>query len=216
MLLNRDEIIQGALFGAGVPGGPLSPALETWALPVSEFPCYATDVDAAKALLAEAGVDGPISITMNVLPRQDARDIAQVAQQQLAAGGIEVELLNQEIGQFVQDWRNSNFDMFTSANGGAADPDLYFYRTFYGGGSTNVFQYDDDAVDALLDEGRAQTDEAARKETYDELQRILACQGPIAHIAYGNLYTAGGPTVEGFEINANGRLPSISGVTVAE
>ncbi len=60
---------------------------------------------------------------MIVLPRQDARDIAQIAQQQLAAGGFEVELVNQEIGQFVQDWRNSNFDMFVSANGGGPDPD---------------------------------------------------------------------------------------------
>ena len=216
MLLDREEIIQGALFGAGVPGGPLSPALETWALPVSEFPCYETDVEAAKALLAEAGVETPIQVTMNVLPRQDARDIAQVAQQQLAAGGIEVELLNQEIGQFVQDWRNSNFDMFVSANAGGPDPDLYFYRTFYGGGSTNVFKYDNPEVDALLDQGREQTDDAERKATYDRVQTILACQGPIAHIAYGTLFTAVSDKVEGFEINANARLSSLPNVTLAE
>ena len=29
--LNRDEIVAAALFGAGVPGGPLSPALKDWA-----------------------------------------------------------------------------------------------------------------------------------------------------------------------------------------
>ena len=29
--LDRTEIVQAALFGAGVPGGPLSPALKDWA-----------------------------------------------------------------------------------------------------------------------------------------------------------------------------------------
>lgn len=216
MLLNRQEIIDGALFGAGVPAGPLSPALVNWALDPSEFACYTHDVEAAKALLAEAGVETPLQLTMNVLPRQDTRDIAQVAQQQLAAGGIEVELINQEIGQFVQDWRNSNFDLFVSANGGSPDPDEYFYRTFYGGGSTNVFKYDDAEINEWLDAGRTETDDAARKEIYDQVQMKLACEGPIAHIAYGTLYTAVNEAVEGFEIYPNGRLTSLVNVTVSE
>lgn len=205
-LLNRDEIIQGALFGQGVPAGPLSPALTNWALPTSEYPCYTTDVDKAKALLEESGVTLPIKVKMNVLPRQDTKDIAQIVQQEEAAGGIEIELVNQEIGQFVQDWKNSNFDLFVSANGGSPDPDEYFYRTFRTDGSTNVFKYSNPELDALLDKGRTETDQAARKQTYDQVQKILACDGPVAHIAYGNLFTAVSDKVEGFTIQSNGRL----------
>jgi ABC-type transport system substrate-binding protein len=139
-------------------------------------------------------VTGPVKIVMKVLPRADTRDIAQIVQQQLAAGGFEVELVNQEIGQFVQDWRNSDFDMFVSANGGSVDPDQYFYRTFYSGGSTNVFKYDDAGLNKLLDDGRTSIDRhGARKAAYDEAQRQLACSGPVAHIAYGTLTTATGP-----------------------
>jgi len=216
MLLDRQEIIDGALFGSGVPGGPLSPALEDWALPTSDYACYTQNVEGAKALLAAAGVTGPVKIVMKVLPRQDTRDIAQVVQQQLAAGGFEVELVNQEIGQFVQDWRNSEFDMFVSANGGSVDPDQYFYRTFYSGGSTNVFKYDDAGLNALLDAGRNTNDTAARKAAYDAAQMQLACQGPIAHIAYGNLATATGPKVQGFVINPLARLTSLVDVTLTE
>lgn len=216
LLLNRQEIIDGALFGAGVPGGPLSPALKEWALPTAEYPCYAHNVDAAKALLAQAGVTGPVKIVMKVLPRADTRDIAQIVQQQLAAGGFEVELVNQEIGQFVQDWRNSEFDMFVSANGGSVDPDQYFYRTFYSGGSTNVFKYDDAGLNKLLDDGRTSIDTGARKVAYDAAQRQLACTGPVAHIAYGTLTTATGPKVQGFVINPLGRLTGLSAVTLAE
>jgi peptide/nickel transport system substrate-binding protein len=204
------------LFGAGVPGGPLSPALETWALPTSDFDCYNHDVDAAKALLAEAGLEMPVKISINVLPRQDIKDIAQVAQQQLEAGGFEVELLNQEIGAFVQDWKNSNFDIFASVNGGQPDPDGYFYRTFHTGGSTNVFKYEDAEIDAWLDEGRSETNTATRKEIYDNIQRKLACEGPINFIAYGDLYTAVNDAVHGYEIYANGRLTSLVNVTMDE
>ena len=215
-LINRQEIIDGALFGAGVPAGPLSPALVNWAVDPSTFACYAHDVEKAKALLAQAGVATPLQLTMNVLPRQDTRDIAQVLQQQLAAGGIEVELITQEIGDFVQSWRNSDFDMFVSANGGSPDPDEYFYRTFRSEGSTNVFKYSDSEIDAWLDEGRSTTDPAARKAIYDQVQAKLACEGPAAHIAFGTLYTAVADGVEGFEIYPNGRLTSIVNVTVAE
>jgi len=213
MMLDRNEIIEGALFGAGVPAGPLSPALVNWALDTGEYACYETDRDAAMAMLEEAGVELPVRLTMNVLPRQDTRDIAQVVQQQVS-GAFEIELLNQEIGQFVQDWQNSNFDLFVSANGGSPDPDEYFYRTFRGGGSTNVFRYDDAEIDEWLDVGRSETEFEARKAIYDQVQRKLACEGPIAHIAYGNLFTAVANSVEGFEIYANGRLTSLVDVTV--
>ncbi|HEY4200968.1 MAG TPA: ABC transporter substrate-binding protein [Devosiaceae bacterium] len=215
-LINRDEIIQGALFGQGVPAGPLSPALTSWALPVSDYDCYTPSVDKAKALLTEAGVTTQINVKMLVLPRQDAKDMSQVVQQEAAAGGINIELVNEEIGQFVQDWKNSNFDLFVSANGGSPDPDEYFYRTFYGGGSTNVFKYDDKDINALLDKGRTETDPAARKATYDDVQKKLACDGPAAHIAYGSLFTAVANKVKGFEIYSNGRLTSLVNAEITQ
>ncbi|MFK7996387.1 MAG: ABC transporter substrate-binding protein [Granulosicoccus sp.] len=215
MLLDREEIIAGALFGAGVPAGPLSPALATWALDTSEYSCYTRDVEQAKSLLKEAGADAP-EFSILVLPRQDAKDIAQVIQQQLADGGITVNLLNKEIGEFVQDWKNSDFDMFVSANGGSPDPDEYFYRTFRTGGSTNVFKYSDSEVDSWLDEGRRLTDPDDRKAVYDQVQRKLACEGPISHIAYGNLSTAVSNSVSDFEIYSNGQLASLINVSVSE
>ena len=215
-LLDRQDIIDGALFGAGVPAGPLSPALATWAVDTGQFDCYQRDVDKAKALLKSAGVATPIKLNLLVLPRQDARDIAQVIQQQLAAGGFEIQLLNKEIGEFVQDWRNSDFDLFVSANGGSPDPDEYFYRTFRSGGSTNVFQCEDAQIDSWLDEGRRLVDPAQRKAVYDQVQVKLACQGPVAHIAHSDMTTAVSNKVSGFEILATGRLASLVSATVAD
>ena len=204
--VNRDEIVAAALFGAGVPGGPLSPALKDWAVDVKEFPCYKTDTAKAQALLKEAGVATPVTVTMTVLPRQDIKDIAQVVQQQLNKAGFKVELKTPELGQFIQDWRNGNFDMFASTNAGSPDPDDYFFRTFRTGGSTNVFKYSNAEIDALLDKSRANLDMASRKADYATVQKTLACQGPIVHLAYGQLFTALRQNVQGFEIIANRSL----------
>jgi peptide/nickel transport system substrate-binding protein len=213
--IDREAIVAAALFGAGVPGGPLSPALKTWALGVKEFPCYVHDAAKAQALLKEAGVAMPVAVTMNVLPRQDIKDIAQVVQEQLNQAGFKVELKNQELGQFVQDWRNSNFDLFASANAGAPDPDDYFYRTFRSGGSANVFKYADPGLDTLLDQARSSQDQAARKAAYDQAQRKLACSGPAAHIAYSTLFSAARSNVLGYEIMPNRSLMSLRNTTLA-
>ncbi|HEX2134846.1 MAG TPA: ABC transporter substrate-binding protein [Microvirga sp.] len=204
--INRDEIVQAALFGAGVPGGPLSPALKTWALDVKEFPCYRHDPGKAQALLKEAGVATPVAATMSVLPRQDIKDIAQVVQEQLNKAGFKVELKNQELGQFIQDWRNSNFDLFASTNAGNPDPDEYFYRTFRTGGSTNVFKYSDPEVDRLLDAARSNLDQEARKKAYDEVQKRLACTGPVAHLTYATLFSAARTNLQGYDVMPNRSL----------
>lgn len=214
--INRDEIVAAALFGAGVPGGPLSPALKDWAIDVKEFSCYKPDAAKAAELLKASGVAQPVSVTMLVLPRQDIKDIAQVVQQQLNKAGFKVELKTPELGQFIQDWRNSNFDLFASTNAGSPDPDDYFFRTFRTGGSTNVFKYSNAEIDGLLDKARATTDAAARKADYAKVQKTLACEGPIAHLTYGQLFTALRSNVQGFEILANRSLSSLANVSVAK
>ena len=213
LLLKRQDIVDGALFGAAVPGGPLSPALETWSMDTANFSCYNNDVAEPAKLIKDAGITSPIELEILVLPRQDAKDISQVIQQQLNAGGFKITLANKEIGEFVQDWRNSDFDMFVSANGGNPDPDQYFYRTFKTGGSTNVFKYSDSQIDEWLDEGRKSTSTEERRSIYNKVQEKLACEGPISHIAYGDLSTAVNKKIKGFEIYATGRLASLISVT---
>jgi peptide/nickel transport system substrate-binding protein len=207
--INRQEIVDAALFGAGVPGGPLSPALKSWALDVKEFSCYKPDPAKAQALLKEAGVAMPVAVTMNVLPRQDVKDVAQVVQEQLNKAGFKVELKNQEQGQFIQDWRNSNFDLFASINAGSPDPDEYFYRTFRTGGSTNVFKYSNPEIDQLLDKARTLQDQGGRKTAYDQVQKTLACSGPVAHLTYGTLFSAMRDKLQGYDVMPNRSLVTL-------
>ncbi len=213
--LNRQEIVQAALFGAGVPGGPLSPALKDWAVDVKGFACFTPSVAKAQELLKSAGITTPVPVTLLVLPRQDIKDIAQVVQAQLNAAGFKAELKIPELGQFVQDWRNSNFDAFVSTNAGSVDPDDYFYRTFRTGGSTNVFKYTNPAVDQLLDDARKDGNLASRQAAYGKVQTALSCDGPAAFLTYGQLYTAMRTNVQGFDIIANRSLATLANTSLA-
>ena len=197
--IDRNQIVQAAYFGRAVPGGPLSPALAQWALPVTDFPCYKPDPAAAMRKLQQAGVTGKLKVTLNVLGSlQIVVDIAQVVQAQLNKAGFDVALNVQEQGRFIADWRASNFDGFVSLNGGNPDPDDYFGRTYQTGGATNVFKYSNPDLDKLLIAARATTDTAARKHMYDEAQRTLACTGPTINLAYGTLFAAVRDDVQGF------------------
>ncbi|MGL4240680.1 MAG: ABC transporter substrate-binding protein, partial [Beijerinckiaceae bacterium] len=50
------------------------------------------------------------------------------------------------------------------------------------------------------------TDKAKRKAAYDSVQKTLACDGPIAFMTYGQLFTAMRTNVTGFDIVANRSL----------
>ncbi len=199
LAIDRDEIVTAVYFGDAVPGGPLSPGLDQWALSTDEFACYDHDPAAARELLADAGY--PDGFDLEILTFGTIKvvsDLAQVLQAQLTEVGIDTTVNVAEFGTFVQDWRNSDFQAFVSLNGGNADPDGYLYRTFHSTGATNVYQYDDATVDTLLDRGRTTADDAARFETYAELQRVLACEGPVAHVAYATLFSGVRENVDGF------------------
>jgi peptide/nickel transport system substrate-binding protein len=200
LAIDRDEIVTAVYFDNAVPGGPLSPGLDQWALDTSEFSCYQHDPARAQELLAEAGYEDGFELEILTFGTiRVVSDLAQVLQAQLTEVGIDTTVNVAEFGTFVQDWRNSDFQAFVSLNGGNADPDGYLFRTFHSTGATNVFQYASEQVDALLERGRTTADDTARYATYAELQRSLACTGPVAHVAYATLFSGVRENVEGFQ-----------------
>ncbi len=216
LALDRSQIVDAAYFGKAVPAGPLSPALKDWALPTTEFDCYRTDPAKARKVLQAAGLTLPVKVTLNVLGSlRQVVDVAQVVQAQMNKAGFDVALNVQEQGKFIQDWRGGNFQAFASLNSGGPDPDDYFGRTFATGGATNVFKYSNPTLDKLLTDARASQNPAERKGLYDQAQRILACQGPAVHLAYGTLFTAIRADVKGYQPNPTRSLRGLRDASIA-
>ena len=157
--------------------------------------------------LGNAGHPDGIAYTILTFgARRDVADTAQVVQAQLERAGMQVEVNVAAFGTFAQDWQNSDVDAFVGLNAGSIDPDGYMHRTFISGGSTNVFLYSNPEVDELLARGRTTADVATRQDIYAELQRVLACEGPVAHLNHGTLFSAHRDEAEGFQQIATGSV----------
>lgn len=203
LAIDRQAIIDAVFFGAGQVSGPIVPTLGDWANPVEELPNYAVDREAAQALLEEAGAsDLTFSITVGA-DRTEFVNIALVIQDQLAEIGVTVELDQVEWGTFIDKWIARDFQSFVSYNGSGNDPDRALYPALHTGGSVNAFQYSDEQVDALLEQGRAQTDHEERKATYQEVEMLIAEEAPLIFICtrVGHFATTTG--VEGFAPSAS-------------
>ncbi len=164
--LDRQAIIDGTTNGYGVPiGAPFAPHNPYY---VDLTATYPHDIDAAKALLAEAGFPDGFSATLKLPPVAYARTSGQIIASQFAEVGIKLELINVEWAQWLEDvYTNKDFDLTIVSHvepfdiGNYANPDYYF-------------GYDNPEFQALIEKLNGTTDEAVRKELAIEAQTILA------------------------------------------
>ncbi|MDB5506252.1 MAG: transporter substrate-binding protein [Devosia sp.] len=97
--IDRDAIIDGAMFGYGTPIGSFFPPGDANYIDLTAQSAY--DPELSKQLLAEAGV-GPISLTLRLPPVEGyARRGGEIIAQQLEAVGISVEVINVEWAQWL-------------------------------------------------------------------------------------------------------------------
>ncbi|HID68010.1 MAG TPA: ABC transporter substrate-binding protein, partial [Roseibacterium sp.] len=98
--INRQAIIDGAMFGYGTPIGthfaPHNPA-SVDLTPLSEY-----DPELAKALLAEAGFADVFETTLHLPPPSYARRGGEIIAAQLAEVGIKAEIINVEWAQWLE------------------------------------------------------------------------------------------------------------------
>jgi peptide/nickel transport system substrate-binding protein len=108
--IDRKAVIQGAGDGYGAPIGshyvPSAPGY------VDTTGVNAYNPDKAKALLKEAGITGPLEITITLPPPPYARQGGEVIASQLAKVGITAKLQNVEWAQWLSNvYGNKNYDM---------------------------------------------------------------------------------------------------------
>ncbi|HVA91656.1 MAG TPA: ABC transporter substrate-binding protein [Chloroflexota bacterium] len=198
--IDRGQILKAAGQNQGVVTGLLTPALQSWALPISQYAPYTPNLAKARQLLAQAGYPHGFSFSImasHFLPSDYTA--AEIIQQQLAPLGIKATIATTEWGVYVHDWVVRNFDSFTGENGDWTDPDLAMYAALHTGGSTNAFQFSDPSIDKLLDQARAATSTAARKALYDQIQlRLVNDGGPMVYTYASYWDYAMSPNVKGF------------------
>ncbi|KQX43053.1 ABC transporter substrate-binding protein [Devosia sp. Root436] len=214
--VDRQDILDTALVGEGKVTGPLT--MPAYASDPSTLFCYEQDLEKAKALMAESGVDG---FTAKVIAATGEPPVAsaeaQVLQSQLAEIGITLEIELMELNVYVDRWLAGDFDMAVALNGGRPDPYPMYNRYFTKEGNlVKVSNFTDDEIDSLLQQGRVETDIAKRKEIFQKFEARLAELSPWIWLSTSNLYTAQLKTVSGFESSATGTLFGVTKITLAQ
>jgi len=188
-----DEIFLG---NAVLATSNLSPAMGDFYNP--DVVQYPYDVDAANALLDEAGwvmnddgmreKDGqPLTFTCFVITDDSARrPEAEVVQQMLAEVGIDMQLQEAPVSQILEQLPAGEIDaaLFNWSYGDSADPDAT--STLHSTGASNFSNFKTERVDELLEQGLAVTDREARIPIYHEIQAIVADEVPFLFIMYWN------------------------------
>ena len=174
LAVDRAQILKNVGFGVGVVSyGPVTSA--SWAYDSGEKIYDKPDPDKAKATATG------FSFTLKTANTQDSIQTGQLIQAQLAKAGITVNLLPEEFGKLTLETRvQHQFEASLQGWSGRIDPDGNMYAFWHTGGSFNDGLYSNPQVDQLLEQGRATTDQAKRKQIYQEAQKIIV--GDAAYI----------------------------------
>jgi ABC-type dipeptide/oligopeptide/nickel transport system permease component/ABC-type transport system substrate-binding protein len=164
--IDRQAIIDGALFGFGEPIGSHYSRQGRAYTDLSDR--YPHDPARARALLAEAGFADGFSATLRLPPRPYARRSGEVIAAQLAEVGIRLDIENLEWAQWLdQVFSRREFDLTIIEHIEPMDFGIYAREDYY-------FGYRDDEFDALVAGYEAATDDPTTDEFLRRIQRKLA------------------------------------------
>ena len=164
--IDRQAIIDGAMFGLGTPiGTHFAPHNPDYTDLTS---LSAHDPERARALLAEAGFADGFSTTLKLPPPSYARRGGEIVAAQLRAVGIETEIITLEWAQWLEEvFRAGDFGLTVISHTEPMDINIYARPDYY-------FGYDSAEFRALIDELTATTDPAARSDLLRRAQERIA------------------------------------------
>ena len=209
LALDRNLIAQaagGALAPAGQPFPPASPAFEP------RFQPAGRDIDAARALLREAGHE---RVAFELLHGDDPlmRQVFELVRGMGAQAGFDITLAPLPFPALQRRLAAGDFQAAQAGWAGRADPSGNIDPFLACRGALNDGGYCNPHLDRLLREARGQPDSAARKDLYDQAQAILQQDRPLIYLYYLPWPTALRTAVHGYQPHPDGLL-RLRGVAV--
>jgi peptide/nickel transport system substrate-binding protein len=145
------------------------------------LPVPARDVEKAKALLKEAGVEHPVLHLL--VPNADAdRQAAEVIQSMAKDAGIDVQLQQVEFITMLKQAHDGDFEADFVGWSGRVDPDGNVYTLLGCKMPGNDGHYCSPQLDEHLKAAWLIADRAARKQDYDGAMQVLLDEHPILYL----------------------------------
>ncbi|SNS88966.1 ABC transporter substrate-binding protein [Tropicimonas sediminicola] len=205
--INRQEIIDGAMFGYGTPiGTHFAPHNPDY---VDLTAQSAFDPEMSKTLLEEAG-QTELKLRLALPPPSYARRGGEILAAQLRNVGIETEISNVEWAQWLEQvFKGKDFDLTIVSHTEPADINIYARPDYY-------FQYAKPEFQALVKELNATTDPEARSALLKSAQQMIAddyVNGFLFQLAKTGVANA---KIEGLWENAPTQANDLTGVRWVE
>jgi peptide/nickel transport system substrate-binding protein len=210
LLINRDNAVKGLLeekadYGNDSPMAPVYKTTDT------SVPQRKQDVERAKALLAEAGMEGGFSVELRTWRVFEVPQYAALIQNDLKAAGINVKLNVTDAASYYGDavygkspWLDSTFGITEYGHRGA--PNVYLGAPLQSDGTWNSAHFKNKEYDALAAEYVAALDLQAQRTASKKIQEMLLDEVPIIFGYFYYYLTATKPDVGGAAVSAMGQV----------
>lgn len=163
--INRQEIIDGAMYGYGTPIGTHFAPHNPDYVDLTALSAY--DPDKAKALLAEAGVKD-LTLRLALPPPVYARRGGEIVAAQLAAVGIRTQITNVEWAQWLEQvFKGHDFDLTIVSHTEPFDINIYARPDYY-------FGYGKPEFVTLMSELDRATDPTQRSALTKQAEEMIA------------------------------------------
>ena len=164
--INRQEIVDGAMFGFGTPIGTHFAPHHPDYVDLTGQSNY--DPDQSKALLAEAGHAGGLTLSLKLPPPSYARRGGEIIASQLRAVGIETKMENLEWSQWLEQvFKGKDYDLTIVSHTEPMDIGIYGNPKYY-------FQYDSQEFRDLMTQLNLETDSNKRSSILKSAQKLIS------------------------------------------
>lgn len=221
MAINKQAILDAVFQGAAsIAKNPIPPTMWSYNDAIKDDPY---DPDAAKKMLADAGVSG-LKMKVWAMPVQrpynpNARRMAELIQADFAKVGVEAEVVSYEWGEYLSLSKAEDRDgaVLLGWTGDNGDPDN-FLAVLLGCdavGGANRAQWCNKEFDDLIQKAKVISDQEQRAELYEQAQVVFKREAPWATIAHSIVYMPMSKKVTGYHMDPLGSH-SFEGVDIAE
>lgn len=210
MGINKQAILDAVFQGSGTAAkNPIPPTIWSYDETTVDDPY---DPEAAKAMLAEAGVEN-LEMDIWAMPVQrpynpNAKRMAEVMQEDLSKIGVTVNIVSYDWGEYLTkskelDRKGAVLLGWTGDNG---DPDNFLAVLLGcdGVGKSNRAQWCHKPFDDIIQKAKTVSDVEERTALYKEAQKIFKEQAPWATIAHSVVYKPVRKEVSDFKIDPFG------------
>lgn len=183
--LDRQAIIDGAMFGLGTPiGTHFAPHHPAYVDLVNRYPM---DIEGARQLLADAGFPDGFKATLKLPPPTYARRGGEIVAAQLRKIGIDLEIIPVEWGVWVPEvFKAKDYDLTIVSHTEPMDIGIYAREDYY-------FNYDSKAFKTVVADLNTTTAERDRYTLMAEAQKTItedAVNGFLFQLAKAGVWNA--------------------------